>query len=310
MDANEQTYVSAGRPRRLPAGSVAGGFLAVMASVCALPAAEIHDACLAGQTNRVAELLKGNRKLVNSVDRNGTAPIHIATRRRDVGMIRLLAGRRCKPDLRLPSGDAAIHVAARDGSLPTLQALVACGADPTATNAVGHTAEQIAVARSDAKMAHDLKRARFAWLRKKSNMAAIRASDKHVAPFDKNRDGNVDAGRLSDYLAYQYVQRTNETARMRAWLLQRWDADANGALSRAEAEPILTDLRQLAAMPANSLDRGLRYQSITSNYFDWNRDGAVSEVECAYRRRFVVESRRKNANAENPISLQLHWAAK
>lgn len=101
--------------------------------------AEIHSAASKGDLQRVATLLKGNPRLVFSLDENGESPLHLAAWNGQTAVAKLLLSHRAPVDLKDRQGDTPLHGAAWNGHIDVTRLLLRNRASVNPKNELGDT---------------------------------------------------------------------------------------------------------------------------------------------------------------------------
>jgi ankyrin repeat protein/L-ascorbate metabolism protein UlaG (beta-lactamase superfamily) len=109
--------------------------LLVLVWAALLPAAEIHDAVLRGDTLAVKALLEKNPELIRAAAENGRTPLHEAAYAGLTEMVEFLLNNGANPNVRTASRSTPLHGAALYGREATVKLLVAGGGDVNAANA-------------------------------------------------------------------------------------------------------------------------------------------------------------------------------
>ncbi|MEW6367185.1 MAG: ankyrin repeat domain-containing protein [Acidobacteriota bacterium] len=109
------------------------------------PADEIHDAALAGDTQKVKELLAKDASLLTSKGRNDKQPIHWAAQGDHKELVAFLLDKGAPVDSRNIVGETPLVYAADGGHLEMARFLVAKGADVNAVSVRGADALQYAI---------------------------------------------------------------------------------------------------------------------------------------------------------------------
>eukprot|EP00106_Octopus_bimaculoides_P009239 XP_014776681.1 PREDICTED: death-associated protein kinase 1-like isoform X1 [Octopus bimaculoides] len=104
----------------------------------------LHCAAARGHTECVKVLLQHDAQ-TSLVDKNGSTPLHLACNRHHVQIALLLIHKGCDLDTTdLETGENALHIAARNGLVPVVQAMCAYGCVVDMTNRAGATALHLA----------------------------------------------------------------------------------------------------------------------------------------------------------------------
>ncbi|XP_029643431.1 death-associated protein kinase 1 [Octopus sinensis] len=130
------------------------GFLPITYSLCTAGAqlniqnkdgeTALHCAAARGHTECVKVLLQHDAQ-TSLVDKNGSTPLHLACNRHHVQIALLLIHKGCDLDTTdLETGENALHIAARNGLVPVVQAMCAYGCVVDMTNRAGATALHLA----------------------------------------------------------------------------------------------------------------------------------------------------------------------
>lgn len=93
-------------------------------------AGEIHDACQAGDLQKVKTLLAKNPELLQSKTKEGKSPLHMATGWKMVEIVKFLLSKNADIKARNNNGGAPLHVAASQNSPNCAILLIAAGTSP------------------------------------------------------------------------------------------------------------------------------------------------------------------------------------
>lgn len=114
----------------------------VSSLVMYLRRADIHDAVIEGDFDRVKTILARKLELVNAKDKEGLAPLHwaVAFRRRNKNTVELLLSKGADVNVKGPSGDTPLYIAVAVHEKNVVELLLAEGADVNAKTLRGETA--------------------------------------------------------------------------------------------------------------------------------------------------------------------------
>ena len=157
----------------------------------AKPDLDIFEAAALGKTERIAELIKNDKSLVNARSSDGFTPLHLAcffgqasaahlllesgaqsdavannpmkvmplhsaAAGHNVAIVRDLLEHGAPPNARQEAGWTALHEAAQSGDREMIEVLIKHGADPAAKNDKGVTAVQLASEKGHVELAQRL----------------------------------------------------------------------------------------------------------------------------------------------------------
>jgi ankyrin repeat protein len=117
---------------------------------------ELHGVAWTGELERARELIATGAD-VNHIDSAGETPIHGAAANGNSEMVSLLLAAGARIDIPGTNAMMPLHWAAGWGNLETVRVLVDAGADVAALDALGLTAEQVAVKHKNAAIADYLR---------------------------------------------------------------------------------------------------------------------------------------------------------
>jgi ankyrin repeat protein len=100
----------------------------------------IHAATQEGNFEKVNELICNDNTLVNSKNKNGNTPLHIAALKGDINTIQLLCQHEANTNATNKNGNSPLHLAIQNLKIAAITMLVyTCGADIYQTDANGQT---------------------------------------------------------------------------------------------------------------------------------------------------------------------------
>ncbi|MCH8541808.1 MAG: hypothetical protein LAT58_13720 [Opitutales bacterium] len=100
-----------------------------------------------------------------------------------------------------------------------------------------------------------------------------------INEFDSVGDGVVDPEQLDDFVEAEDALRRQQTQNLREYLLEQYDANGDGRLSRAELEEVFAAFRKIASLPSNSQREILARKSLELRLFDWENKGFLTPSE-------------------------------
>lgn len=100
-----------------------------------------------------------------------------------------------------------------------------------------------------------------------------------IAQFDSVGDGVVDPDQLDDFVEAEAAIRRKQTQDLREYLLEQYDANGDGRLSRAELEEVFAAFRKIATLPSNSPREILARKTLELRLFDWEDKGFLTPSE-------------------------------
>jgi len=104
--------------------------LLVLLEVNTALAGEIHDACKAGDLQKVKSLLNKNPELLQSKTKEGKSPLHMATGWKRTEIVKFLLSKKADVKARNNNGGTPLHVAASQNSPNCAILIIAAGASP------------------------------------------------------------------------------------------------------------------------------------------------------------------------------------
>ena len=119
---------------------------------------ELHGVAWTGQLERARTLISGGAD-VNHIDSAGETPIHGAAANGNAEMVSFLLSVGARIDIPGTNAMTPLHWAAGWGNLETVRVLVDAGADVSVVDALGLSAEQVAVKHKNAAIADYLRSA-------------------------------------------------------------------------------------------------------------------------------------------------------
>lgn len=126
--------------------------LAILAWGCAVWGGEIHDAAKAGDLAKVKELLTANPELIDSKEKDGGTPLHMAAVAGSKEIVEFLIAKGADVKAKANSGVTPLHSAAYKGNKEVTEILLAKGADANAKSNDGYTPLYYAANRLTAKV--------------------------------------------------------------------------------------------------------------------------------------------------------------
>src|SRR4051812_27058415 len=117
---------------------------------------ELHGVAWTGQLERARKLIIGGAD-VNHIDSAGETPIHGAAANGHAEMVSLLLSAGARVDIPGTNAMTPLHWAAGWGNVETVRVLVGARADISAVDALGLTAEQVAVKHNNPAIADYLR---------------------------------------------------------------------------------------------------------------------------------------------------------
>ena len=106
--------------------------------------ADIHDAAREGDLNKVQQLVEREFVSVNAKDNTGETPLHWASRKGHMSVVKYLLGKGADIHVKNNHGNIPLHCTSWYGHLPVVKFLVRKGADIHAQNKYGSTPLHIA----------------------------------------------------------------------------------------------------------------------------------------------------------------------
>ena len=100
-----------------------------------------------------------------------------------------------------------------------------------------------------------------------------------VRSFDSVGDGVVDPSQLDDFVEEENRIRRQQSADLRAYLLEQYDADGDGRLMRAELKEVFEAFRRITDLERNSEREKLARISLELRLFDWENKGFLTPSE-------------------------------
>ena len=116
---------------------------------------DLFEACMAGATDRVKDLMDHDPARINSYSRDGWTPLHLAAFFAQPSAVEALLARGADANARARNGttNTPLHAGAAGRNLDVVRALVAHGADVNARQEGGFTALHSAALNGDVEMA-------------------------------------------------------------------------------------------------------------------------------------------------------------
>lgn len=139
----------------------------------------------------------------------------------------------------------------------------------------------------------------------KQNMARRDQRQQLEQRFDRNNDGDVDRDQLAVFQETRYRQRLLEQRKIHQHLIDQWDKDGDGQLTRRELSEVYQAYRDL---PTCASERSQALQTLGLRYLDHEGKGWLSPVEEAVGHMLMLDSRRISRNPNDPALITVNWS--
>ena len=141
----------------------------------------------------------------------------------------------------------------------------------------------------------------FVQKRQAANKEAIKRHKSEIAPFDKDRNGNVDPDKLEAYRTVRHESRIAERQNFINTMWEQFDANGDHDLTRSEIQGVLDALVAAEAIEGPEFKRAEARIQVYLEHFDTDDDGVISSVENMMAYCFLREARRKDAKPTDEL---------